>query len=486
MTKRLNNEDLLKKLNDLTVEIASKKSFMLDDEFFNLVISDKMKHILKIEELVILREELNDKINDIMSYAPNLVDKLYLTEIIDKENPKFKSNNLILAPTGSGKTTFINERLIENKEHTILMLVSTETLKFQLAPDDNEVRKALGNRMFTSNNKNVFGDALYKMHVMTYAEFGERIYVNSDFWRDITQVFCDEIHSLPEYVKYGNKTNGGLIHAQRLLFTKHENKVIYYFTATDHNLLEMERERPGTMSCVTTFDYRNYDNIMKFVPRATREITNIEQIRQYLMDRNEGFKYYKYKGIAFSKRISSLKAISEMVIEEGFNPLVLWSENNDNHLLTSEQKEAKIELLTTNRIPEPYDFLIYNSAYQEGWDLKDNSVKLAIMNTTNETEYVQALGRLRRDVDLLIYRTNEVDVKKEFKINSSYINKTLDSKEKKKLTDELNLLNSKGNPLGWKGVKKVLIEEGYKVDDKSERRNGKVTQVSIITECITN
>lgn len=482
MYSRLKNEDLLKELNDLTVEIENQKYFMLSDEFFHLSTDDKMNHFLKIEENTELREKLNDKINDIMSYAPTLTDKLYLAEIIEKEKPEFKSNNLIISPTGSGKTTLIKEYLIENKRHTVLMLVSNETLKSQLAPIDNETRKKLSNRMFTSQNKEVYGDKLYRIHVMTYAEFGERIYVNDKFWRNVTQVFCDEIHSLPEYIKYGAKTNGGLIHSQRLLFNKHENKTIYYFTATDKNLIEMESERPGTMDCVTVFDYRNYENIMKFVPRATRKITDIEQIRQYLKDRNEGFKYYKYKGIAFSKRIKSLKTISDMVIEEGFNPLVLWSENNDDYLLTDEQKKAKVELLTNNKIPEPYDFLIYNSAYQEGWDLKDNSVKLAIMNTTNETEHIQALGRLRRDVDLLIYRTNELDVSQEVEINPKYINKSLTNDLKKKLCKELNLLNSKGNILQWRGVKSLIIKSGYNVEDTTERKDGKVVRVSIITE----
>lgn len=481
-SKYLRNEDLLKELNDLSIQIRDRRVFQSQDEFNGWDMNDRVEYMIETDKIVDLREKLNSRINDIMSYAPDLSNKLYLSEIIEKEKPVFKSNNLILSPTGSGKSTLIKERLIENKEHTVLLLVSNETLKYQLAPDDNDVRKRLSNRMFTTQNDNVFGSELYKIHVMTYAEFGERIYVSDEFWNNVSQVFCDEIHSLPEYIKYGSKSNGGLIHAQRLLFNKHKNKVIYYFTATNKNLIEMEKERPGTMKCVTTFDYRNYDNIMKFVPRAKREITELEQIRQYLKDRGEGFKYYNYKGMAFSKRISSLKAISEMVIEEGYNPLVLWSENNDKHLLTEEQKRAKNELLTTNKIPEPYNFLIYNSAYQEGWDLKDSSVKLAIMNTTNETEYIQALGRLRRDVDLLVYRTNEIDVEHEVEIDPKYINKSLDTNEKKELCKELNLLNSRGRQVGWRAVKGIILEKGYNVDDKSERRDGKVVQVSIITE----
>ena len=56
---------------------------------------------------------------------------------------------------------------------------------------------------------------------------------------------------------------------------------------------------------------------------------------------------------------------------------------------------------------DKYDIIIINSAMQEGWNLYDERVKLAIMNTTNETEYAQSLGRLRRDLDVLVYKVDK-------------------------------------------------------------------------------
>mgnify|MGYP001285147359 FL=1 len=73
----------------------------------------------------------------------------------------------------------------------------------------------------------------------------------------------------------------------------------------------MEKAHPGTMKCVKTFDYTNHPDIRKYVARVTREITHIEQIRQYLRDRRVGFSYYDYKGIAFSKTIEGLKSIEK-------------------------------------------------------------------------------------------------------------------------------------------------------------------------------
>ena len=44
--------------------------------------------------------------------------------------------------------------------------------------------------------------------------------------------------------------------------------------------------------------------------------------------------------------------------------------------------------------------------WKKGWDLHDSKIKLAIMNTTSETEKTQAVGRLKNDIDTLVYKVN--------------------------------------------------------------------------------
>lgn len=478
---KLKNKEKLLLLNELLVAVEIDKRLMIEDNFFKLKRAEQMSYISGITNKLSEVEDLNNQLNLLLEYAPDLSSKVYLSEIIELEKPEFKTNNLILAPTGSGKTTLIMDKLIKKKVHTVLLLVSNTTLKDQLAPNDDDLRKELSNRMFTSDNKNTFGDALFNIYVMTYAEFGSKIYVNDSFMTDIEQIFCDEIHSLPEYIKYGGDSNGGLIHAQRILFNKHDGKQIFYFTATNDNLITMEKEYPGTLACVSTFDYMDYPDIMRFVPRSMREITHIEQIRQYLKDRKPGFKFYNYKGMAFSKTIKSLKSIEEIVIEEGFNPLVLWSYNNKDNPLSEDQHKAREELLKTNKIPEPYDFIIFNSAFQEGWNLKDESVKLAIINTTNNTEYTQALGRLRRDVDLLIYRTNNMNLSIDEPIDE-YLNKPLTSEDKEVLCNKLSIIGHDGKIVRWTNLKKILTNANYNIADSTKRVNGKTTRVTTITK----
>ena len=485
---KVGNKDKLKLLNQMLIEAEKRKAYMMSQEFMSKPKEEQYCYIEEFQEDMKNIDNLNKEINELISYAPDLSNKLYLSDVIEIENPNFKDNNLIISPVGSGKTTLITEKLVENKDKTYLMLVSTQSLKESLAPEDDRIRASYQNRMFTSKNKNVYGDKKYKIHVMTYAEFGEKIYVNNKFIIEnkFSKIFCDEIHSLPAYIKYGNGRNIGLAHAQRLLFNKIEGIQIFYFTATELNIEREEYERKGTLNEIKIFDYSNYPNIMRYMPRAVREINNIEQIRQYLKDRKVGFEYYNYKGMAFSKTISSLKKIEELVIKEHYKPLVLWSENNEDYEMTEEQKEARKKLLETNEIPEPYNFLIFNSALQEGWDLKDDSVKIAIINTTNETEYIQALGRLRRDVDLLIYRTKNKKIGTdniELSIPKNYINIPLTAELKKQLAKEINIVNSEKKPASWMTVKKIIEkEQKYKIKETKKLIKGKQVRFTIISE----
>lgn len=411
--------------------------------------------------------------------------KLYLTQIIDIEKPEFGSNNLILAPVGSGKSSLIEDRLIKNETGTILMLVSNETLKDHVCPKDSIERKdraSIGKSemMFTSKNREKYGMEEYEIHVMTYSEFGLRIYSNNEFVNKVSQIYCDEIHSLPNYQTYQDNT--ALSHAIKYLFEKHDDKQIFYFTATNEHLIKLESRQPGILKNVQTFDYREHSEIRRYSALSEYRINNVKQIRPHLKARYKSFKYFEYKGLAFSRTISGQKTIEKIVIEEGFRPLVLWSLSNETYPMTGEQVKMRDEIIKTGVIPPPYDFLIINSAMQEGWNLNDESIKLAIMNTTNQTEHTQALGRIRKDIDVLIYRTNDRDQLNNFiELPGEYLDEPLTLELKEDLCLDLNIVNSNGYLLKWPTIKKLLEENGYSIKDARRTIDDKVTRVSIIS-----
>lgn len=437
----------------------------LDNEEIIQQIDKKQK-----EEMLKRREELKNK--------------MYLSEIIKKEKPKFSESNLILAPVGSGKSHLIENYLIpKDYNKKILYLTSNSALKDSICPNDNEERKALAEkgksiRFFTTQNRNKYGDRKYSVHVMTYAEFGERVSSPTQtFTKDIGLIFCDEIHSLPIYYSYSNATSLRL--ALYWLLTPKENVQTFYFTATKDSIDKFEKKHPGHFNLIEVFDYLNHPKIRKYIARSTYYISHLDQLRPHLKARYEYFKYKNAKALAFTSKKEEQRKIASIATSEGYTPLVLWSVNNEEPM-SEEQLRAREIMLKTGLIPEPYNILIINGAMQEGWNLFDEDVELAILDTTDKTEQIQSLGRIRKDIELVIKKDKSKEQLNTVELDEMYLNKELSSADKQALCDDLYILDSRGRVKKWPSIKEILENSGYIINDTYSIIDGKRTRVSII------
>lgn len=435
----------------------------------------------KTPEIVAKLKSLKEAISQLESSGVDDSHKKYLAEIILEEKTQFGSNNLILAPIGSGKTTLIKEVLIDKEKERSLILVSTRFLKESFSHADLVSEHPLNLKI-----RPRFLDSNPAVLLMTYHEFGLKIKDNNDFVKNIDKIFCDEIHSLPEYRDYNGILSDGLIkfsleHAMKYLFNVQEGKQIFYFTATDENFEILRKRRKELVSSVKTFDFRNHPEIKRYMELSKAYISHIEQIRPFLKERIESFNYFKSKGLAFGKTIRSLKMIEKILIEEGYKPLVLWSDKSEEPM-SKEQLIARKILIQTNKIPEGYNFIVMNSALREGWDLKDPSVRLAIMNTTSETDTIQARGRIRKDVDLIVYKSTE-DLDKLFdsKMIEKYLNTPLTANDKNSLCADLGIKDERNRLVKWPTVQKILKENGYDIKNSKITLDKKRVLVSTIS-----
>lgn len=429
-----------------------------------------------------------DKRKESIKTRSEINNKKYLGEIMKEEAVEFTNNNLILAPVGSGKSHLIEKMLIpENYKKKILYLTSNTSLKDSLAPNDNKLRKMLAKnnqsvKFYTSENKKRYGDKPYNVHVMTYHEFGARIWPpNQTFTDDVELIFCDEVHSLATFLNYAG--NGDLKVAIRWLFTKHENIRKYYFTATDESIEKLEKSNNGFLDRIKTFNYLEHPEIRKYKPHSVYYITHIEQIRTHFRARLESIQYHGHKGLAFTKLIKEQKKLAEIAKEEGLTPLILWSTNNQDEKMSEEQLKARSHILNTGHIPEPYDLLIINGSMQEGWNLHDDKVMFAIIDTLDKTEQIQSLGRIRKDIELVVYKTDDEKlISNSVVIKPIYLNKELTKKDKDELCEELEIINSRGKISKWRETKSIIEKSGYTVEDKTSTIDSKRIRVSIITK----
>lgn len=403
--------------------------------------------------------------------------KLYLSEIIKRDNISFGTNNLILSPVGSGKTYFM-KTLIEENSH-VLLLVSTTSLKNKMVSPDKKIREKNASRMYSTKHKEIYGEGNYKVLVMTYAEFGERVKFSLSFPNQFDKIFCDEIHSLPLYQSYNDSS--ALLVAIHYLFSKNENQQKFYFTATNEHIEELKNKSTDILDNIIVFDYLNDKDIKRHIPLSSYKIEGIEQVRPHLKSRKESFEYFGYKIFAFCKTIESQLRLKKICEEEGFSAQAYWSINNEDKKMTKKQIDEANKMLQTERLPDAYDVVIINSSLQEGWDLNDERVKLAIINTLNETEYIQSIGRIRNDLDVLIYKANEKD-KNNFYINfpAELIGIPLDTELRNKLCKDFNILTERGTVAGWKRIESILENQGFTIVNKQTMINKKRKRVVIV------
>lgn len=464
------------------VELASKYekiiielSEWIPGDKLSKVVTDEVGEINSSEQKDLALKMIDNFLGEINNKEKD--DKLFLSEIINIEKPTFELNNLILSPVGSGKTHFMKS-LIEDGDN-ILLLVSTSSLKNKFIPTDESKRREIANRFYSTKRKTIHGDSPYKVLVMTYAEFGENIKYTDRFARKFTKIFCDEIHSLPLYQKYNDSAT--LLVAMHYLFNTHKNQPKYYFTATQEHLDELRKQDEYVMENIKVFNYLNYPNIKKYVPMSSYKIHGIEQTRPHIKARRESIKYFGHKVFAFCKTIESQLRLKQICEEEGLSAEAYWSTNNTDKPMSKKQVEEVEDMITNERLPDEYDVVIINSALQEGWDIKDERVKMAIMNTTNETELVQSLGRLRRNVDVLVYKVNR-DEEVDFYINFPHelIEVPLDVDMKDKLREKFDLRDRQGRLVSWKIIENTLEKQGFILVNKQLTIEGKRKRATIV------
>lgn len=411
--------------------------------------------------------------------------KLYLGQILKRDNVEYGTNNMIISPTGSGKTYYMRNDLRELFPGKRLMLVSTRSLRDKLGElEETYTTQDIIKEKFEITDKDTY--------LMSYAEFGYKVMWNDKFLNDFVVIQCDEIHSLFEYYSYKKAHNLGA--AIKVLFNVHEGKKIFYYTATTAKIDDfIDSENKDLYEHINIIDYYNDPDIIKYENVVEKEFTSIYELEDDVMTLS-GLRATDRKGVFFNERISSMENIKRLLSRQGLRPIEIWSTSNDKHPMTEEQLYVRNYLLENERIPEGYDFIIINGAMREGWDLKDERVFIMILNTLDETDKEQARGRYRGDLPVLITRVKGdaqpldlrvMNKEKYLCIIERILGEQIGPEEKEAIVEEMNIRRAEdGRFIKWPTISKVLERNGYNIEDKRIRENGKQRRVSIITKVI--
>ena len=161
-----------------------------------------------------------------------------------------------------------------------------------------------------------------------------------------------------------------------------------------------------------------------------------------------------------------------MCLDLGLNPICVWSRNNEKHPLNEEQINFMDELLTTGEIREPYNVFIFNKSSETGINVTDKDVDLCIVNSTNITERIQARGRFRKDLNLIVVKTKENALPPmTITLDEKYLNKWIIVDEIQQIPKDLNIKNVNGKNINLNTFVKILGESHYVVHKKRKTVN---------------
>lgn len=235
-----------------------------------------------------------------------------------------------------------------------------------------------------------------------------------------------------------------------------------------------------------SFKLSNVEPNLKYKSHIVNKINNVAQLEFSFIEFKKQY-LNKAKGLVYTNNIDSIKTIEAMLKNQGFNPLTIWSTYNEQNLLTKKQIIARYELIRNGKIPEPYDFLVFNNSLFNQLNLKDDSIEFVAINTKSEKiqQYIRAL--VKKDIHMLtcrVAREKEVDLI--IDLPKMYINKWLTSNIKDELCFQLNIINASGKVSKWGAVNKLLLAQNYEIKNSVKTIDGKRTRVSKITYKQTN
>lgn len=383
---------------------------------------------------------------------------MFIADSIGEDYLNWEPNSCIFiaSPTGSGKTTFILEKLLlhaykENKK--ILYLVNRTILKKQMEQAiqvlplelrsyisielyqtiENEILNLTGQIEYPefqqgylmaiqdhvpAEKQSAIQDNLLLLNKTVYRADGynalkkyqdfpkNQEYEEYQEYERYKYVVCDEAH----YFLMDSNYNTNTVLSYKFVKDFFSNKIRIFMSATIDQIQKYIEgdEKKGRFGCTPWYEYPYKPSVAATVLAKKDIIYNIERNYDYL-DINIIFRREEIADLVvsgsekwlifvdskeFGKKLKSdiLKSLPE---EDSRSPKEVVSFITSDYALDSESSEEVIGIVNSSK--QLAQVLIATSVLDNGINLKDIELRNVIIITDTETEFIQMLGRKRRD-----------------------------------------------------------------------------------------
>ncbi|MFW2487576.1 DEAD/DEAH box helicase [Clostridium chromiireducens] len=448
--------------------------------------------------------------------------KYYLTDYLVIKNIKIKQAliNLINAPAGSGKTSFIfsengliydASKFLEIQLNAsspynysfdldrVIYICDTTMLKDKILSKYQNKTKNFDNKSFQEvkdeDMHRKLTEDIGKIKVLTYAQFGKimsKDYLRNAIYNHFDLIIMDEFHNLFDYAqKFDNKEDKTYTNVIKNLSSLAINSLLICLTATPYYANRQIEESDGFIKnlCNTVLNEKQIEELRQYEEEyITRQLYPINEVKWLCLNKRkvDEMKQLGNKVLIYVSKIKTCNKYKEMLANAGYKAEALWTERKMNE----EQIKLKKYLIEYEKYPDYLDILIINKAYDTGWDLKDKTIQTVIIDSTNPTVQTQVRNRCRHDIYKLVTKIHAqvenngefydaysmwitVEPKRrlytyykkyilEFGLDDKYLGVKLSSEIKKNLVKKYATYDSNGT-CNWKTFKDDLNVNGYVV-----------------------
>ena len=451
------------------------------------------------------------------------MEKLWLNEAIIKFNKKFHKNvlNILNAPAGCGKSTFILEefltesyKYVEHLKNTkecyqtdlnkVLYVCDTNMLKSSILQENKDkgitkilekgdLKKAMEGRSLKKMLNNETGE----IKVVTYSTLGWLLQQPGSRYillNHFKVILMDEMQNLFKYstsfdTEENGKPYGTVIN---YLSTIAQKLLLIALSATPERIYSGVREL--SMLATIIFSSKELEQIRSYQQKYTIKCNYlINKIKEIGINKKY-FDEHKYKVYIYTNTIRMSIKYKKQLEKYGFKAEWLCSINNktineDKEIIPTMneyQLSIRNKLLKDGTLPDDLDVIIVNSGYETGWNLRDERVQYAYIDSKDEDTQIQARNRIRHNIIQLIYtvitdkegrifeygRYRELMWTEEtmhnsflqIELDSKYLGKKLFNHEKYDLVDMYAIIQIDKKEANWKSFQIDLEHNNYVMD----------------------
>ena len=383
--------------------------------------------------------------------------------------------NLVDSPVGSGKTTFITDKLIPSVDdkREILILIDTTAGRDQILNDDmwsgnnsiTHYTHAWYNLMNGIERTGGWGDWTMnnlpddKVPIMTYSKMAYLIKNKPDFGVGrLKYIVLDECQNLKIFQSYNNN-NKNSENVLKLL----EDWLKDVYDYTDIKLIALSATPKKIKSMFPI--YKQKKILTQEELDRLRTLKNFEE-KGYSSIYNLLSNLPNGRGVIYTSHINQMIKYYEFMRQNGEkrNIELIWSRNNTKYPMNNRQYEIWDSILNNRKIPDETDILIYNAGCQTGVSIK-TPVDFMIADEWDADTITQARGRIRNDLPLLLKPSKTPDY---FYLPSDLLGERIYQQDKKKVVEYINFRND-GHLKGWNTVKPMIQNTDTYAFDINER-----------------